>query len=92
VPRARINPDEVMAFAASLQRKVEELRSRRTAMTGAVAQLAGGWSDAKFVQFQARFTEALREINQFCTTADTYVQHVRGKARKAQAFLDRRGY
>jgi uncharacterized protein YukE len=81
-----------MAFASVLQRKAEELRSRRSAMTGAVAQLAGGWRDAKFVQFQARFTEALRDIDLFCNTADTYVQHVRGKARRAQAFLDHKGY
>ena len=88
MPRAQINPDEVIAFASALQRKAQELRDRRIDITAALASLATVWKDEKFRAFEPKFTEALRCIDRFCNSADGYVQHVRDKARRAQAYLD----
>jgi hypothetical protein len=87
MPKAIVDPAELHRFAASLGGIVGILRDRRNAVNGEFKALHEAWRDKQYEQFERSFSEMIERFNRFTDESERYAKYLRGKARKAEAYL-----
>lgn len=87
MPKAIVDPAELHRFAASLQVIVAMLRDRRNAVNGEFKALHEAWRDKKYEQFERSFSEMIVRFDRFTDESESYAKYLRGKARKAEEYL-----
>lgn len=87
MPKAIVDPAELHRFAASLGVIMGILRDRRNAVNSDFKALRDAWQDKKYEQFERSFSEMITRFDRFTDESERYAKYLRGKARKAEEYL-----
>lgn len=87
MPKAIVDPAELHRFATALGAIVGILRERRNAVNGEFKALHEAWRDKKYEQFERSFSEMIVRFDRFTHESERYARYLRGKARKAEEYL-----
>lgn len=85
--RVIIDAEEVRRFASFLQTQSGELRTRKSSIEASFRQLNEYWKDARHRRFESNFEYTSKLLDEFLRKADAYVEYLRKKARKVDAYL-----
>lgn len=85
-----VNPVEVRRFASFLEERAAGLKQLDSAISRALLDLQGTWKDARYDQFERRYEEASRQLQQFLDHAERYAAYLRRKIGPIERYLDRR--
>lgn len=81
------DPDELDAFAHSLQSYLDQINEATAQLNQQFGALGETWQDAKRAQFEEQFQELLRQLAAFDATAAEQIPHLRSMATKLRDYL-----
>lgn len=81
------DPDELDAFAHSLQSYLDQINEATAQLSQKFGALGETWQDAKRSQFEEQFQELLRQLAAFDASASEQIPHLRAMAAKLRDYL-----
>lgn len=73
MPSMENDLDAAKQFSNDLKTRVDELRNTLKETDSLLCQVAEGWKDVQFQQFETGFTDDKNFINPLCDTIDEFV-------------------
>lgn len=87
--QAVVNPEELRQFAAHLNRFVNELQQRGTALGTQMNHLEQSWRDEQQHKFAAEFQDQMRQISRLIKATEQHIPYLLRKAEQIDAYLGR---
>ena len=81
------NPDELEAFAHSLQAYLDQINEATGRLNQQFGALGDTWQDAQRARFEEQFEDLLRQISAFDANASEQIPHLRVMADKLRDYL-----
>ena len=89
MPKANVDPTELVRFARSLTRFNENLTELTSQLKGQMRRLESTWQDQEQAKFSQEFDDTVRVLTRFSENAEAHAHTLVQKAKHIDAYLKR---
>ena len=89
MPKANVDPAELVRFARSLSRFNAELTELTSQLRGQMRRLETTWQDQEQAKFSQEFDDTVRVLSRFSEHAEEHTRVLVQKAKHIDAYLKR---